>query len=223
LRLDGIAKPALHISAPATQRRGCNASRSFVFHRAKCLDRADRITVDGIPCTSAARTLIDLAGVLSDEQLEIAFESARRLGLTSVHAVAARHAALSARGRAGNGAMRSLLENQVVGERPLESPLEVRLARLLRQSSFPIPQRQATLTVANGDRYRVDFLFARAHLVVECDGFEAHSGHLRWKRDRRRVADIELEGYRVIQFTWDDVVHRPDDTLRRLSLAFSGT
>jgi very-short-patch-repair endonuclease len=58
-------------------------------------------------------------------------------------------------------------------------------------------------------------------IVVECDGFEAHSGHLRWKRDRRRCAAIEALGLRIVHITWDDVTGRPDETVERLWLAIS--
>jgi hypothetical protein len=47
------------------------ASAGVTVHRTR-LERIDRVKVDGIPCTSATRTVIDLARLLNDEALETA-------------------------------------------------------------------------------------------------------------------------------------------------------
>jgi very-short-patch-repair endonuclease len=213
LLFDGIRSSSLHLSMLSEVRRGRVSRPSFVLHRAQVLDAADRVVVDGIPCTAAARTLIDLAGIVNDEALEIAFESARRLGLTSTEQVAFRFAQVGVL-RRGAGRLRKLVEHQRAGQPALESPLEVKAWRLFREHRLPMPQRQVPV-----GQYRVDFMWREARLVAECDGFEAHAGHLRWKRDRRRLADIELRGYRVIHITWDDVTARADDTLARVRIA----
>jgi very-short-patch-repair endonuclease len=222
LRFDGLPKKTLlHLSVPLDRRRSAVKPRPFVLHRVAQLEGQDRVDVDGIRCTSPTRTLLDLAAVLYEEQLEIAFESARRLGLVSVDGIAARFTQVAGRGKKGSAKVRRLLEHQHVGTRPLESPLEVKLWRLLRDSHLPMPERQVTLAAPSGAIYRVDFLWREHRVVVECDGFEAHAGHLRWKRDRRRLADIELLGHRVTHVTWDDVARRPGDTVRRITLALS--
>ena len=56
-------------------------------------------------------------------------------------------------------------------------------------------------------------------VALECDGFAWHGNRLRWKRDRRRVAQIEALGWRIIFVTWDDVTLHPDETLHRVALA----
>jgi very-short-patch-repair endonuclease len=183
----------------------------FVLHRVQHLDRIDRVVVDGIPCTAATRTVIDIAPMVDDEALESAFESARRMGLASVDHLAARFVALGR--RPGTAAVRKLLQHQRVGDRPLESPLEVKMWRLIRASDLPLPERQVKIPP-----YRVDALW-RPSLILECDGFEAHGGYLRWKRDRRRVAFLEALGYRLIHVTWDDVTNHPDEVVERVRLA----
>ena len=154
LRLDGIRRPPLHVVSTT------NRVAPFTLHRVTKLDRIDRVTVDGIPYTSATRTLIDVASALDDEALE--------------------------------------------------SPLEVKTWRLVRRSELPRPDRQVPIL-----DYRVDLLWRAQRVVLECDGFEAHAGYLRWKRDRRRVSAIEAAGYRMLHVTWDDVTSRPDEVVRR--------
>jgi hypothetical protein len=160
LRLDGIPKQVqLHVSMPLERRRSSLRPRSFLLHRARRFEATDRSVVDGIPCTSAARTLLDIAGIVPDATLEIAFESARRLGLTSVSQLLARYGEVGGRGRKGSAKVRRLLERQRVGDRPLDSPLEVKLWRLLQRSGLVLPDRQVPLASRSGEQYRVDFLW----------------------------------------------------------------
>jgi len=187
--------------------------RAVVVHRSP-LSRADVVEVDGIRCTSATRTILDCAGILGDEPLEAAFEQARRLGLTSPTALARRAEQLCGKGRPGSARVRRLLAAQSPGERALESRLEVRLARLLRTSGLPAPERQYRL-----GGYRLDFAWSTVLIACECDGFEHHGARLAWKRDRTRLAAIEAAGWRVVHVTWDDVTRRPEQTLERLAVA----
>jgi very-short-patch-repair endonuclease len=212
LRLDAIDADAIHVVVPRSVRARIPLE-PVVVHRTNVLARADRAVVDGIPCTSATRTIIDLAGVLDDEPLEAAFESARRAGLTSPAFLAQRAADLFARGRSGSTALRRLLERLEPG-RALESRLEVRVARLLRASLLPVPARQFRI-----GRYRVDFAWPERRVALECDGFEAHGNRLQWKRDRRRVATIEAQAWRLVHVTWDDVCREPAKTLARIEFA----
>ncbi|HWS47613.1 MAG TPA: hypothetical protein VN636_17260, partial [Acidimicrobiia bacterium] len=103
LRLDGIPRP-LWLDVTVDRSTGLTAPE-VVVHRA-ALVRSDRVVVDGIPCTNAARTLIDCAPFVDAEIIETAFEAARRSGLASVRSVAQR----LAQGRPGSAAMRSVLE-----------------------------------------------------------------------------------------------------------------
>jgi very-short-patch-repair endonuclease len=71
-----------------------------------------------------------------------------------------------------------------------------------------------------GDEWigRVDCRFTRDRLLVELDGRVGHVGELDRARDRDRDNALMAEGWRVLRFTWDDVVSRPTwvvSTLRR--------
>jgi very-short-patch-repair endonuclease len=205
LRLDGCPHPG-GLDVTVNRRTGLSAP-DVVVHRAT-LPRLDRVTVDGIPCTSATRTLVDCAPLLEGEQLEVAFEHARRMGLTSVDAVAAR----LGRGRAGSAMLRGVLAH--AQSRPAESRLEVKTGRLIRGSTLPAPVSQYRI-----GRFRVDFAWPFFRVVCECDGFTWHGSRLQWKHDRRRIAEIEAEDWHVVHVTWDDVTNHPHETLDRLAVA----
>jgi len=211
LRLDPVRSPELHLTVEP--KVGVRA-RDLVLHRSKALDRTDLVVVDGIRCTSATRTIIDCGALLADEVLETAFEQARRMGLTSVAALARRADDLCGRGRPGSARVRRLVAAQEPISAAMESRLEVKLARLLRTSSLPVPKRQYPV-----GRFRLDFAWPNLRVACECDGFEHHGARLAWKRDRGRLAAIEGERWRIVHVTWTDVTEEPRQTLDRLAFA----
>ena len=215
LRLDGCRTRDLHVTVPRSVRRRSKSGNVHI-HRALVLPTADRTYVDGIPCTSATRTIVDCAALLDDEALEVAFESARRMGLTSPRSLAQRAGVLCGSGKPGSRAIRALLTHQRAGEPALQYRLEVKTARLLRSSRLPAPTRQFPL-----GRFRIDFAFAPQRVGVECEGFEFHGHRLQWKRDRRRTAWIEAQGWRLVFVTWDDVTQRSAETIDRINHALT--
>jgi very-short-patch-repair endonuclease len=211
LRLGSMTVDRVHLTVPYGA--GIRTTE-LVVHHAQLFPRADVVLVDGIRCTSATRTIIDCASLLGDEALEAAFEEARRMGLTSAAVLARRAEELCGRGRPGSAGIRRLLATQTPSARPLESRLEVKLARLLRKSSLPTPERQYPV-----GRFRLDFAWPSLRIGCECDGFEHHGSRLAWKRDRGRLAAIEAAGWRIVHVTRADVTREADQTLDRLALA----
>jgi len=207
LRLDVAATADLHVTVAPSARRG----RGHGVHiHGSMVRAADRRVVDGIPCTSAARTLVDCAGLVSEEALETAFDSARRMGLATTTTV---ERALDAAGSvSGTASLRRVLA--IAQGAPAESRLEVKLARLLRGSDLPGSVAQFRL-----GPYRLDRAWPEQRVGVQADGFQHHGRRLRWKSDRARVAAIEAVGWRLVHVTWDDVTKRPEQTLDRIRMA----
>ncbi len=195
---------------------------NVTIHRPQQLDAIDLMTVDGIPCTTAARTLIDVAYSQHAEALEHAFEIARRLRLVSTRYLERRAGALCGRGKRGARAIYGLLAAHDVDHAPAESRLEVRFARLLRQTCIKLPDRQFPVLLPNGRRpVRLDFADAALKVAVECEGYEFHGTRARWKHDRRRIALLEGMGWRIVTVTWDDVTLMPELTLQRVADALA--
>jgi very-short-patch-repair endonuclease len=69
--------------------------------------------------------------------------------------------------------------------------------------------------------HEVDAYWAAERLAVQVDGFEFHRTRRDRERDAASDADLELAGYRVVRFTWDDVNVNRERTLRRVRLALS--
>jgi very-short-patch-repair endonuclease len=86
------------------------------------------------------------------------------------------------------------------------SAVEVRVARLLRESGLPKPRRQLVV-VSDGRRYRLDFAWPEFLVALECDGKKWHD----FERDRRRWSAISAAtGYRIVWATWARVRDEPD-------------
>jgi very-short-patch-repair endonuclease len=64
----------------------------------------------------------------------------------------------------------------------------------------------------------VDFAYHDYKIAIEVVGWEFHSGKRRWERDLTRRTLLESRGWMVLEFTWDEVMNRPDfvvETIRR--------
>lgn len=174
-------------------------------------------TVDGVACVDAARALIDIASHLTAENLENAFERARRLGLLSTESLARRFALIGGRGRPGTLKIRELLAN--AAPNALDSKLEVKAWRMLSTSRLKNPARQVRVDRPSGRGHRLDFAWPERLVAFETEGFEWHGSRARWKQDRIRTAALERLGSRIVVGTWDDVVDSPAETLDRIAMA----
>jgi very-short-patch-repair endonuclease len=167
----------------------------------------DRAIVHGIPATSPARTLVDLAPMLTAAQLAGTLGEADRKGLLDTVAV---HRALRrTKGRHGQGHRRllaALEAHERHGATLLRSELEERFLDLALSAGLPRPQLNAP---AAG--FEVDALWPTARLVVELDGWADHRERAAAARDRDKTNRLQAAGYVVLRFLHGDVVGRPNE------------
>jgi very-short-patch-repair endonuclease len=173
--------------------RSDRRSRRFItVHRTR-LDPAEITVVDGIPVTTVARTLFDLASVLDRDQVIRAIEESERRQLFDLRAV---EAVLARAGRrAGTAALRAAL----AGYRdpaPIRSDLERDFLALVRDTELPEPRINVLV-----EGFEVDAFWPRSKLVVELDGRGFHSSPRAFEADRARDAALQRAGYRVIRIT----------------------
>jgi very-short-patch-repair endonuclease/predicted transcriptional regulator of viral defense system len=169
-------------------------------HRVGSLPADEITTVDGIPVTTPARTLLDIASVVSPRRLEKALIEALARGLTSlkeVDSILQRHprhpGAALLRAALGSG---SPARARSVAER--------RFVALLRKARLPTPEINVTV-----EGCEVDFLWRSQRLIVEVDGRAYHSTNDRFENDRRRDRILVAAGYRVMRITWRQLVDEP--------------
>jgi very-short-patch-repair endonuclease len=185
-------------------RRNPHPPAGVRVHRSRRLDSAERARRQGLPLTSPARTLVDLARVVPERPLERALEEALRLRLLRLDDVptASRH-------------LRTLVERHR-GPALTRSQAEERLLALVRAARLPFVE----LNVRVG-RHEVDFLWRQAGLVVEVDGYTFHSGRAAFERDRLRDAELQAGGFRVMRVTWRQIVEEPEALVARVAAALA--
>jgi hypothetical protein len=179
------------------------------------LGEADVTVVDGIPATTVARTLVDLAAVVAPRALLKTLEEAERSNRLDVRAIEAVLERTRGRNGPGHGRIRAALaELARAGTTVTRSRLEDQFLLLLDAQGLPRPLTNQWTTAME-----VDACWPQARLVVELDGWDAHHTRQAFQRDRTRSNDLQAEGWTVLRFTHGDVVHRPTDTADRVRRA----
>jgi hypothetical protein len=158
--------------------------KGIILHRPRSLHPDDIAIRDGIPCTSVARTLLDIAAT-RPSLLRRAFEEAERrrvLDLRSVHRLLER-----SQGHRGWARLKAVVESSTAPPRRTRSDLEEAFLDLILAEGLPMPTMNAMI----GD-YEVDAVWLDERVVVEIDHYSTHGHRTAFERDRIRDAEIQL-------------------------------
>jgi predicted transcriptional regulator of viral defense system len=205
------ASPRVDVTTPS--RSGSSVPR-IRRHRVRHLPPEDTTKVDGIPVTTLARTLFDLAEVLDQDALERAFEAAERSELLDMRAIEL--TCERSPGRRAHKRLRCLLAS-LSSALPTRSELERLFHRVCRLTDLPLPQVNVLV-----EGLEVDAFWPAHRLVVELDSFEFHKTRAAFERDRARDTTLLLAGYRVVRITYRRLRDDPDEvaeTVRNLLVA----
>lgn len=162
------------------------------IHRSTTIDpRRDIVVVRGLPCTTVARTLVDLAGVAGAGELARGARQAEFRRMLDRDAVAS---ALERAGRPkGAGALRELLGIELT-----DSGFERELVAGLQAAAISPPRLQQVIVLPDGSEARVDLYWPARKLVVEADG-PHHELPLFRAQDAARDAGLKAGGHRVMR------------------------
>jgi very-short-patch-repair endonuclease len=189
----------IDVIAPPSRGRGIDG---IYLHRVRPPRPEETGTVDGIPCTSPARTLVDLAGTVGEWTLRSAFERAARREKLDLAAV---EASIDPR-RRGVKVLLALIDEwrgaaPLLGKRgKLKSPLEAKVLPLLVGRDLPPPLFNAPVQIAKG-RIEVDFLWPDQRFALEADSRDFHGTAVAFERDRWRDRELMSAGYSVLRVT----------------------
>src|SRR4051794_21182374 len=182
------AATVVDVSVPG--RAGRMKRRGLRIHRPRTLRPTEVTSHQGIPVTTPARTILDLAATLQPHRLERLLDRAEILELTDYPALDA-----MARAHAGHRVRRILAEYEA-GATLKRSDLERLFLAICDTHGLPAPQ--VNHPVAGEE---VDFLFAEQRLIVETDSWRFHKTRQAFERDRRRDATHLRAGYRTLRLT----------------------
>ncbi len=173
------------------------------------------IVLNGIPCTGASRTVVDLAGISGTGALRDAVEEAAVLGILDVQAI---DTILDENRRRGSRRLNAILEDwrRYTPRMRLRSRMEAKLLPLLTHHTLPIPETNEKLRIA-GRTFEVDFLWRGQRVIVETDGGRFHYNPLAQRRDAERNQILARAGYRVPRIGWEQLRDEPDRTVAEIA------
>jgi very-short-patch-repair endonuclease len=197
--LHGLRLPSrvnlIHVTTTESHRRN---RAGVVVHRTTNLDPRDCNRVQGLPTTSVARTLVDLAPLHGARQLAPLVDQALRLtSRARIIEALDRHPR-----RPGTPRLRRLLDPA----RPSAdtwSKAEARLLGGIRRAGLPM--REANVAVGG---YVADLRWREQRVILEYDSEHYHSGPGLFHSDRSRHNDLSaVAGYQVLHVTEQHINH----------------
>jgi very-short-patch-repair endonuclease len=182
------------------------------IHRSSLLDVDDVTRRHGIPVTTPARTLVDLAATFEYRALRRVVREAQRRLVTVRQLTRALDRLGPRRG------VTKLAKILATGHAPTRSELEDTMLDLLLAGGLQHPHVNRPLMI-DGRRVVPDFRWPDQRLVLEADGAAWHDDRLTREDDAERQALLEASGERVVRVTWAQAVGRRTQTLVRLRAA----
>ncbi|MFL5843813.1 MAG: type IV toxin-antitoxin system AbiEi family antitoxin domain-containing protein [Solirubrobacteraceae bacterium] len=177
-----------------------------VVTRRRALHRLDTTEHRAIPILTIPALLVDLAGVLSLEDLAaITHEADVRFNVRGDAIEAAMPRRPTARGIAS---LRAIARGD---HALLLSRLERRFRRLLRDARLPLP-----VTNRREGAHYVDCRCPDRRLTVELDSYRWHNSRHAWEADHERRRAARARGDQFRAYTWRDVTEQPGPMLAEL-------
>jgi very-short-patch-repair endonuclease len=178
-------------------------------HRRRGLGESEVTVHHGIPVTSPARTIVDMAPRLIRDRLEGAINEADKRDLIDPEAL--RKALDGFAGEPGVAITRRTLDRRTFTLTDTE--LERRFLLIARSCGLPLPRTQDKLNLG----YRVDFHWPELRLVVETDGLRYHRTPAQQAKDRLRDQAHAAAGLTPLRFTRAQVRFEPEHVRRTLA------
>jgi very-short-patch-repair endonuclease len=168
----------------------------------------------GIPVTTPARTVVDLARLRDFREGVVIADSALARKLTSKKELTAVRAQCPR--MAGIPRARLVIE---FADGRAESALESIARIAFRDHGLPAPELQ--VKIANPDFIgRVDFLWEQYRTIAEVDGQIKYADPRRAKSQLRRDRRLREAGYEVVHFDWREITTTPADVAASIRQAF---
>lgn len=210
--------PASRGQAHLTVGRTFHGPHDLTIHRSTSHVRAATV-VDGIPCTSVPRTMVDVAaseGPLAARRVWTTLAGRRALDPRAIEAELRRGAR-----RPGVRSVRTMLErHREAVSGVTRSGLEDAALAMCAEHGLPMPRVNA-LVETEDDTYEADLLWDAPRVVVELDDWGTHGYAEAFGVDRARDFDLDLTRWRTVRLLRRDVTVDAARTAERLRRFFT--
>ncbi len=178
------------------------------------MDR-DRVLVDGLACTTVARTALDVARRRPPHESFVVLDAAlARVGPRELRATMARLDWIYD--------LRSLSTALGLADPLSESALESMSRGWMHEAGVPRPLLQQRIDTGSGRSYRVDFLWPDATVIGEADGLSKYISIEDVRAEKRREDDLRRLGYTIVRWTYDELMTDPMAVMLRIQRALAG-
>ena len=205
--IEGFKLDRVELTVPPGKRPSMAGVR---LHQSSLMRLAKPTERQGVPCTGRARTVVDLASVVTHTQLERVIDAVLRdqlLRPSDLYGVLATHARP---GRRGCAALRAVLDDRL-GDDPVPLSEWSRMVEdLLIGSGLSRPRLEYRIcNEAGAFLAQVDLAYPAHRVAVELDSVRFHLNRESFVSDPRRRNRLTVAGWKVLSFTWDDYIRFP--------------
>ena len=188
--------------------------------RSAAMPASHLVNVDGVCCTSVARTTIDVVRETDFREGLVVAESALNQRLTTLSELRAVHDFCNDWSGART-AGRVVSFASALSESPGESLSRIAFA----DAGLPEPKQQQNVFDARGLIGRVDFLWEAQRTIGEFDGrvkyLNSNDDKTTLYEEKRREDRLREAGFEVVRFSWSDIVNRPAWVVAQIRRAFA--
>ena len=163
------------------------------------------MVIQGIPVTTVARTLLDLAAV-DAAGVQKAVRQAEFLGLfdlVEVSRLLERYPR-----RRGTARLRKMIRAFADSDVRTRSDMEDRFHALVLDENLPAPELNGTVALGEST-IEADAVWREEKLIVELDGRQSHATRRAFEVDRERDRAAAVHGWLVIRITWRQLNEHP--------------
>ncbi|MEN8041404.1 MAG: type IV toxin-antitoxin system AbiEi family antitoxin domain-containing protein [Actinomycetota bacterium] len=176
----------------------------------KDLRSSDIVVVDGIPATTAVRTVVDMGASAPVWLVATCLDTGLRKGLFDIWEVQRFIMRVAAKGRNGIGTIRPLVEERLTWEGITESDLEDLLRRVVSATPYPMPECQWVIENHGEFVGRYDFAYPTRRAIIEADSEGHHMDPVSFQRDREKQNTAQMLGWIVYRVTWRQLIDDPE-------------
>jgi len=178
-------------------------------HRITKLDGEDVVKyANGLRVTTPARTLFDLATLVSPPVLASATQDALNRRLCTPWSLGDVGDRMIRQGRPGSTAFRELIAGRAASLPAVGSDGELVLAAALEELGLPAFTRQFQVQVDTGGVVRLDLALPADQFGIEVDDPAWHASPVAMQRDHARDLFLRADGWDLVRVTSDDVFRR---------------